>query len=199
MTNLPQTPPLVQTFQGEIAGETQTLVNARELHAFLESKQDFSNWINKRIEKYGFVINQDYLLNKIIVQLPSGAKYQNDYRITLDMAKELSMVERSDKGKMARQYFIACEKALIGDVGQLHALTAQNQALKDELLKANNDYKALQVMHDGGLENWQMGMAVGLAPSTVSKKLAKMRKLGLIGERYEVTDNKGQLTLGLGE
>lgn len=83
--------------------------------------------------------------------------------------------------------------------GDYRQLQAQNQALKDELLKANNDYKALQVMHDGGLENWQMGMAVGLAQSTVSKKLAKMRKLGLIGERYEVTDNKGQLTLGLGE
>lgn len=83
--------------------------------------------------------------------------------------------------------------------GDYRQLQAQNQALKDELLKANNDYKALQVMHDGGLENWQMGMAVGLAPSTVSKKLAKMRKLGLIGERYEVADNKGQLTLGLGE
>lgn len=203
MTNLPQTnaklKPILQTLQGSINGEVQPLVNARELHDFLESRQDFSNWITKRIEKYGFIEGQDYLLNKIIVQLPSGAKYQNVYHLSLDMAKELSMVERSDKGKMARQYFIACEKALIGDIGQLHALTTQNQALKDELLKANNDYKALAVMHDGGLENWQMGLAVGLAQSTVSKKLAKMRKLGLIGERYEMTDNRGQLTLGLGE
>ena len=203
MTNLPQIRPLVQTFQGEINDETQPLVNARELHAFLESRQDFSNWITKRIEKYGFVANQDYLLHKIIEQVPhQGGIRQNtkiEYSLTLDMAKELSMVERNAKGKQARQYFIACEKALIGDMGQLHALTAQNQALKDELLKANNDYKALQVMHDGGLENWQMGLAVGLAQSTVSKKLAKMRKLGLIGERYEVADNKGQLTLGLGE
>lgn len=107
-----QTPPLVQTFQGEINGEIQPLVNARDLHIFLESKQQFGNWIVNRIEQYGFVEGQDYLLNKIIIQLPSGAKYQNDYHITLDMAKELSMVERNAKGKQARQYFIACEKAL---------------------------------------------------------------------------------------
>lgn len=112
MTNLPQTPPLVQTFQGEIGGETQPLVNARDLHIFLESKQRFADWIKNRIEQYGFVEGQDYLLHKIMVQLPSGAKYQNDYHITLDMAKELSMVERNAKGKQARQYFIACEKAL---------------------------------------------------------------------------------------
>lgn len=112
MNTLPQIRPLVQTFQGEINGETQPLVNARDLHIFLESKQQFGNWIVNRIEQYGFVEGQDYLLNKIIIQLPSGAKYQNDYHITLDMAKELSMVERNAKGKQARQYFIACEKAL---------------------------------------------------------------------------------------
>lgn len=112
MTNLPQTPPLVQTFQGKINGETQPLVNARELHAFLESKQEFAHWIGKRIEKYGFVEGSDYLIDKIIIQLPSGTKYKTDYHLTLDMAKELSMVERNAKGKQARQYFIACEKAL---------------------------------------------------------------------------------------
>lgn len=203
MTNLPQInaklKPILHTFQGSINGETQPLVNARELHAFLESKQDFSNWITKRIEKYGFVINQDYLLNKIIVQLPSGAKHQNDYHITLDMAKELSMVERNAKGKQARQYFIACEKALIGDVGQLHALTAQNQTLKAELLKANNDYNAIKVMYDGGLENWQIGMAVNLSRHTISKRLTHLRKLGLIDDERGKHTPSEQLALSLGE
>ncbi len=203
MNTLPQTnpksKPVLQTFQGSINGEVQPLVNARELHTFLESKQEFSHWITKRIEKYGFVANQDYLIDKIIVQLPSGSKYKTDYHLSLDMAKELSMVERSDKGKIARQYFIACEKALFADQGMVKNLITQNQALKTELLKANGDYKALAVMHDGGLENWQMGLAVGVATSTVSKKLAKMRKLGLIGERHSDSQVKGQLTLGLGE
>ena len=133
MTNLPQInaklKPILHTFQGSINGETQLLVNARELHAFLEGKQECAHWIGKRIEKYGFVEGSDYLIDKIIIQLPSGTKYKTDYHLSLDMAKELSMVQRNAKGKQARQYFIACEKALIGDVGQLHALTAQNQVL----------------------------------------------------------------------
>lgn len=104
--------PLIPTFVGTLAGQEQPLVNARDLHIFLESKQQFGNWIVNRIEQYGFTESQDYLLNKVIIQLPSGAKYQNDYHLTLDMAKELSMVERNAKGKQARRYFIACEKAL---------------------------------------------------------------------------------------
>lgn len=104
--------PLIPTFVGTLAGQEQPLVNARDLHIFLESKQQFGNWIVNRIEQYGFTEGQDYLLNKVIIQLPSGAKYQNDYHLTLDMAKELSMVERNSKGKQARRYFIACEKAL---------------------------------------------------------------------------------------
>ena len=95
-----------------IDGNAVETVSARELHAFLESKQDFSNWINNRIEQYDFVENTDYLLNKIIVQVPSGKKYKNEYFLTLDMAKELSMVERTEKGKQARQYFIECERKL---------------------------------------------------------------------------------------
>lgn len=95
-----------------IGQHTVPAVNARELHAYLESKQDFSNWINNRIKQYGFAENTDYLLNKIIVQVPSGKKYKNEYFLTLDMAKELSMVERTDKGRTARRYFIDCEQRL---------------------------------------------------------------------------------------
>ena len=95
-----------------IDGNAVETVNARELHSFLESKQDFSNWVNNRIKQYGFAENTDYLLNKIIVQVPSGKKYKNEYFLTLDMAKELSMVERTEKGKQARQYFIECERKL---------------------------------------------------------------------------------------
>lgn len=117
MTTLPQTPPLVQTFQGEINGENQLLVNARELHAFLEIGRNFSDWIKARIFDYDFVENQDYVCisQNCETQRKDGQKgvtVRTEYHITLDMAKELSMVERNAKGKQARQYFIACEKAL---------------------------------------------------------------------------------------
>lgn len=80
------------------------------MHAFLESKQEFSAWIGNRIEQYGFVDEQDFLI--ILSKTQNGGRPRIDYHLTLDMAKELSMVERNAKGKQARQYFIACEKTL---------------------------------------------------------------------------------------
>jgi len=73
-------------------------VSARELHRFLESKQDFSNWIGNRIKKYGLVENQDYvLLNNFIEQTRRGGHNKIEYVLTLDCAKELAMVENMKK------------------------------------------------------------------------------------------------------
>ena len=85
-------------------------VNARELHQFLESKQDFSNWIKNRIEKYDFVENQDYCSFNKIIEREIGATSRIEYVLSVDMAKELSMVENNEKGRLARKYFIECEK-----------------------------------------------------------------------------------------
>ena len=95
-----------------INGNAVETVSARELHSFVESKQDFSTWIKNRIEKYGFVEDVDYLLHKIVEQTPSGAKHKIEYYITLDMAKQLAMVENNEKGMQVRKYFIECEKKL---------------------------------------------------------------------------------------
>ena len=103
---------LITLSQSTINQEMVQTVNARELHSFLQSKQDFSTWIKNRIERYGFVENQDYLLHKFMEQVPSGAKHKIDYHITLDMAKQLAMVENNDMGLQARRYFIECEKQL---------------------------------------------------------------------------------------
>ena len=101
---------LIPLHSQTINGTTVETVSARELHSFLESKQDFSTWIKNRIEKYGFVENVDYLLHKIVEQAPSGAKHKTEYYITLDMAKQLAMVENNEKGMQVRKYFIECEK-----------------------------------------------------------------------------------------
>ena len=52
---------LIALNQSSINGEVQQTVNARELHAFLQSKQDFSTWIKNRVEQYDFVENQDFI------------------------------------------------------------------------------------------------------------------------------------------
>lgn len=109
---------LIPVAAGEIGGETVQTVNARDLHAYLEVRSEFRNWIKNRIDDFGFVENQDF--TTVGKNLPGGGK-QNDYFVTIDMAKELSMVERNHKGKEARQYFIECER-------QAKATTALNPA-----------------------------------------------------------------------
>lgn len=90
----------------------QRAVNARELHAFLENKRQFADWIKQRIEQYGFVENQDYEVFHNFVKRETGGSTRTEYALSLDMAKELSMVENNEKGRMARKYFIQCEKKL---------------------------------------------------------------------------------------
>lgn len=84
------------------------LISARELHTFLESKQDFTTWIKNRIDKYDLTENEDFTFHKFM----EGKSWKHDYILKLDTAKELSMVEGNEKGKQARKYFIECEKQL---------------------------------------------------------------------------------------
>lgn len=85
-------------------------VNARELHQFLESKREFATWIKQRIEQYEFVENQDYTSFDNIVKRENGATIRKEYALSIDMAKELSMVENNERGRQARKYFIECER-----------------------------------------------------------------------------------------
>jgi len=92
-------------------------VNSRDLHAFLELGCDFVTWIKARICQYDFVDGEDYLiLDGLSSPKRGNAKSRSqktkDYFITLDMAKELAMVERNEKGREARRYFINCERQL---------------------------------------------------------------------------------------
>lgn len=93
-----------------MSGTTTQTVNARDLHAFLEVGKMFAHWIKDRIEQYGFVEHHDYVVFAETGNNPSGGRPAKEYAITLDMAKELAMVERNDKGKQARLYFIECER-----------------------------------------------------------------------------------------
>lgn len=80
-------------------GDEVNAVNARELWTKLESKQEFTHWINGRIQKYDFKLGEDYLVDKIIVQVAHQGGFRSvrqfEYLITLDMAKELSMVDNN--------------------------------------------------------------------------------------------------------
>lgn len=89
------------------------IVSARELHDFLEVQTKFNDWFNARVKKYKFEENQDFvtLTEKKVTAQGNVSEYK-DYAITIDMAKELSMVENNNKGSQARKYFIKCEKSI---------------------------------------------------------------------------------------
>lgn len=84
----------------------QQLVSARDLHQFLESKQEFANWIKNRIDKYDFTEGVDFISFDNSIKRETGATIRKEYGLTIDTAKELAMVEGNEKGKQARRYFI---------------------------------------------------------------------------------------------
>lgn len=108
---------LIKLNNNTIGEKEVNTVNARELHEFLGSGTRYNDWFSRRVKEYGFQENIDYicLTQKRVTQTSSGkkglAQEQNHY-ITLDMAKELAMVERNEKGREARKYFIECESKL---------------------------------------------------------------------------------------
>lgn len=98
---------IIAISNSRIGEEATQTVNARELHEFLEVSSRFNDWISNRIKDFEFTENQDFVT--FTENLVSGGA-RKEYHLTLEMAKELSMVERNDKGKQARQYFIECER-----------------------------------------------------------------------------------------
>lgn len=84
----------------------EQVVNARELWQMLESKQEFSNWVKKRIIDVDAIENIDYYT----IDKKINRQILKEYIVTIDIAKEMSMLERNEKGKMIRRYFIEAEK-----------------------------------------------------------------------------------------
>lgn len=107
----------------------QQVVSARELYEFLEIKEHFTQWIERMFE-YGFSESIDYQAVKNFVTHSNGVggTYKTDYVLTLDTSKEIAMLQRSEKGKQARQYFIECEKKLKEQV--------PSYLIKDEIERA---------------------------------------------------------------
>lgn len=104
---------LIPVFNGSISNQAALLCNARNLHAFLGVGKRFASWITERIAEYGFVENQDYMIASQIREAKGrGGHNRKEYHLTLDTAKELAMVERNEKGRQIRRYFIECEKKL---------------------------------------------------------------------------------------
>lgn len=169
-------------------GIKQELVNARDLWKFLDSKQEFANWIKNNIKAYGFKKDWDYFLINLsnensvnVCSINLSNKKDNrgrkpkEYLITLSMAKELAMVDRSEQGRLARQYFIKCEEALAETSPQItdrlrHDWYIEREAVKTPFTKMCNALersrtrqgKPTQQHHFSNEANMLSSLAVGM-------------------------------------
>ena len=125
----------------------EPIVSGRQLHEALGVKTPYSMWFDRMVE-YGFTENQDFLLNNFVKQTGRGGHNKVDHIIKLDMAKEIAMIQRTDKGKEVRQYFIQVEKdfnspekimarALLMADKKIHKLETQIEADKPKVLFAD--------------------------------------------------------------
>ncbi|RAZ49190.1 antA/AntB antirepressor family protein [Campylobacter hyointestinalis] len=123
--------------------------NAEILFKFIAVDTKFADWITRRINKYSFTENQDYIVKTTY----TGRRPRKEYFITLDMAKELCMVENNERGKEARRYFIECEKRLtrlksIEQTNRIANLEAIAISKERYHAKQINGYKAQLAKHN---------------------------------------------------
>ncbi|EAI0286175.1 phage antirepressor Ant [Campylobacter coli] len=136
----------IQIYNDKTIGAEINSANAREIFQFLNSEQEYANWIKNRISYYNFIENQDYIIELVYTK----GRPRKEYYITLDMAKELCMVENNEKGRQARRYFIECEKRLKNLEQEKMQKLAFRQSLgyksqlKQQKEKYENKIKALQ-------------------------------------------------------
>lgn len=126
----------------------EQIVNGRELYEFLEVKDNYTDWF-KRMVKYGFDENVDFIGFSEKSDKPFGGRPQVNHYVKLDMAKEISMLQRTEKGKQARRYFIQLEKywnspemitkrALEFQQKKIDTLELENAELKPKALFADS-------------------------------------------------------------
>ena len=167
-------------------------VSARDLHKFLEITERFSSWFERMLQ-YGFVENIDYQGCEFFNTLANQTL--TDYALTLDCAKEISMIQRSKKGKEAREYFIECEKQLRS--GKFSLPTTYKEALQSllieveakERLQAQNELQAKELekqapkvaYYDEVLTSQstynanQIAKELGMSAVTLNKKLHELK------------------------
>ena len=203
----------ISTFSGIIANQATLLVNARELHERLQVSTKFQDWIKRRISDYEFTPNLDFIEVLKFENVETGffgtrQKEIKDYHLTLDMAKELCMLERSELGRQARRYFIEQEK----EAKRLAEQNAKLLASIPPFLLSNPDQTAMLIgrahqaffltypeakdilrYREMGLTNPEIAKLLGLSKNTIERRLTKMFELGLTERRQAVNS---QLSLG---
>lgn len=135
----------------------EILVTGRDLHEFLESNERYSKWIGRMIG-YGFSEGVDYAVYKKVH--PQNYQEYTDHHIKIDMAKEISMLQRNEKGKQARQYFIEVEKRWNSPEMIVQRAMEIQQKKIESLLEENNEMKPKALFADA-VETSRSSVLVG--------------------------------------
>lgn len=118
-------------------------VSGRELHDFLNIETPYVKWFN-RMTEYGFTEGEDYaeVLDKIVQKPKEGGRPATDHQLTIPMAKELCMIQRNERGKQARQYFLAIEAQWNSPEAVMRRAVLIAQKQNDQLKAANRQLLA---------------------------------------------------------
>ena len=162
----------------------QPTVSARDLHEFLGIETRYNDWF-KRMTEYGFTEGTDFY--SILSKTSEGGRPATDHQLTIDMAKELCMIQRNERGKQARQYFVQLERdwnspekvmarALkIADrkILYLESENARQKQLIGEL-KPKADYVDTILRNKGLVTITQISKDYGMSGRAMNKLLAEM-------------------------
>lgn len=173
----------------------QILVSGRDLHEFLEIKTPYPKWFERMVE-YGFNENLDYVVTDIFVPNPKGGKQtQVDHNIKIDMAKEISMLQRNEKGKQARQYFLELERKWNSPEmvmkRAMDYLDEQVQKLETEnliLIQQNNELQPKASYYDLVLQNKSLLSVSKIAKDYGMSAIRLNKLLHELGVQYKQGD-----------
>lgn len=161
-----------------VVQEDKTLVDAHLLHRKLKVSTPFHIWIKRRIEEFGFEKDKDFCTNLF---KSNGGRNATSYLITLDMAKELAMLERNEVGRNIRRYFIAKEKELRG-ISQLPREQQLFKGLKCEKINNRKLYPYRELLVKLGYNSTSGGCSGRVA--RYPQHFVKMGKTQMITEEF---------------
>lgn len=186
----------------------EPVVSGRQLYQVLGVKTPYSMWFDRMVE-YGFTENQDFLLNNFVKQTGRGGHNKIDHVLKLDMAKEIAMIQRTDKGKEVRQYFIQVEKdfnspekimarALKIADRKIISLEHKNEVLQLELEEARKqtDYLDLILQTKDMLTTTQIAQDYGMSANKfnqILKQVGIQRKVNSQWILYTKYQGKGYI------
>ena len=169
---------LIHIQQATIGDGAVNAVNARELHEKLEVKTKFVEWMKRAIDKYGFEDGVDFIS---FLGKSTGGRPSAEYQVTVDMAKELCMLDDSEKGRQFRKYFIECERKAtkqLSTLDQIAIIAKGTLELSETVQKHTADIETLkQDIALNSREKHALKAAVGSKIASFNLKPENVKKI----------------------